>query len=227
MEQNKKVAVIGTVVTVLVLAGAGGFLYWKSQHRTVNALDASSASGSAGTIDGSTIQLNSAAGSGGLSVGSGSATGQLSTGNQSGTQQANSTSNNRSSSTSQGLDPSTFSQYEKYKNESHALFGDIAAGNGDALTAGKKAAVYYKGWLTNGTLFDQSRTGSDGKPQPFIFTEGEHKVIPGWEEGLAGMKAGGTRLVIIPPAVGYGAQGQANIPPNSVLVFQVELLAVQ
>lgn len=227
MEENKK-AIIGTVVTVLVLAGAGGFYYWKSNHKTVAKVDATTASASVGQIDGSNIPLNSAGAasdSGGLSVSSGSATGQLGAGGQSGTQGQ---SGSRSSGGgSQGLDPSSFAQYDKYKTEQHALFGDIKVGDGEALAAGKQAAVYYKGWLTNGQMFDQSRTDSSGNMQPFMFTEGSHQVIPGWEEAMLGMKVGGTRLLIVPPAVGYGANGQGPIPGNSVLVFQVQLIAVQ
>ena len=124
-------------------------------------------------------------------------------------------------------DPTTFSQYEKYKTSTSALFGDIEVGQGDELTANKKAAVYYKGWLTNGQLFDASRPGSDGKLQSFIFTLGAHAVIPGWEQGIAGMKVGGKRLIIVPPVVGYGAAGQGTIPGNALLVFEVQLLAVQ
>ncbi len=132
-----------------------------------------------------------------------------------------------SSSAPQELDPSKFSDYEKYKDGTSALFGEMVVGQGVELTAGKKAAVYYKGWLTNGSLFDASRTGSDGKLQAFTFTLGAHQVISGWEQGIAGMKVGGKRLIIIPPSVGYGTAGQGPIPANAVLVFEVQLVAVQ
>lgn len=125
------------------------------------------------------------------------------------------------------IDPATFGQYDKYKNDDQALFAEIQAGTGAELTADKRAAVLYKGWLTNGQLFDASRPDSSGKLQAFDFTLGAHQVISGWEQGLAGMKVGGTRLLIVPPSVGYGASGQGPIPGNSVLVFQVQLLAVQ
>ncbi len=131
------------------------------------------------------------------------------------------------SGSNQGLDPSTFSQYDKYKADTNALFGDIQVGSGAELAENHQAEVVYKGWLTNGQLFDESHTGSDGKLQPFVFTDGAHQVIPGWEQGLTGMKVGGTRLLIVPPTVGYGATGQGSIPPNSVLVFEVQLVAVQ
>ena len=125
------------------------------------------------------------------------------------------------------LDPSTFGQYDTYKDKSSAYFIDLQAGDGTALSSGHKAAVYYKGWLTNGQLFDQSQKGSDGNLQPFVFTQGQHQVIAGWEEALDGMKVGGVLLLIVPPSVGYGAQGQGSIPGNAVLIFQVQLGAVQ
>lgn len=144
-----------------------------------------------------------------------------------GTSEGANSSSGSSSATPKAPDPSTFIQYDSYKNEKNALFGEIQVGTGDELTAGKKAAVYYKGWLTDGRLFDMTRPDKDGKPQPFVFTMGEHRVIAGWEQALSGMKVGGTRLLIVPPAVGYGVTGQDPIPGNAVLVFQVQLLAVQ
>lgn len=154
--------------------------------------------------------------------------GQLGNGGQANTQGTNKAAAGGSNGAAPNpVDPSTFAQYEKYKDGTSALFGDVQPGTGAELTADKKAAVYYKGWLTNGTLFDQSRPGADGKIQPFVFTLGAHQVIPGWEQALAGMKVGGTRLLIVPSSVGYGAQGQGSIPPNATLVFEVQLLAVQ
>jgi FKBP-type peptidyl-prolyl cis-trans isomerase FkpA len=123
--------------------------------------------------------------------------------------------------------PESFGQYEQYKDNQGALTGDMVIGSGDELKAGYQAAVYYKGWLTNGQLFDQSKPGSDGKLQPFILTLGAHQVIAGWEQGLLGMKVGGTRRIIIPPAYGYGATAQNGIPANSVLVFDVQLLEIK
>lgn len=125
------------------------------------------------------------------------------------------------------FDPKTYGQYEKYKSETRALMGDAQMGDGAELKAGNTAVVYYRGWLTNGTLFDQSRVDASGKLQTFEFTMGSHQVISGWEQGLIGMKAGGVRLLVIPPSAGYGASGQGSIPPNSVLVFQVQLVAVK
>jgi FKBP-type peptidyl-prolyl cis-trans isomerase len=130
-------------------------------------------------------------------------------------------------SSSDSPDPASLAQYEKYQTSPNALMGDIQPGTGAELTLGQKANIYYKVWLTNGTLVDQTPAGANGQRQPFSFTLGGHQVIPGLEQGVAGMKAGGKRLVIVPPAVGYGAQGQGNIPPNAVLVFEVQLVSVQ
>ncbi len=119
--------------------------------------------------------------------------------------------------------PNDFAQYEKYKDQAGALFGDIKAGQGAEVVAGSILTVQYRGWLTNGTLFDESYS----KPAPFSFKEGDHRVIPGWEQGLLGMKVGGKRRLIVPPGAGYGPEAHSGIPGNSVLVFDVELLAVQ
>lgn len=125
------------------------------------------------------------------------------------------------------LDPTTFSQYDKYKTAQSASYVDLQKGTGAAVTGGSQVAVVYRGWLTNGALFDESKAGSDGKLQAFGFTSGQHQVIPGWESGLEGAKEGGVRLLVIPPALGYGATGQGPIPGNAVLVFQVQIVQVK
>jgi FKBP-type peptidyl-prolyl cis-trans isomerase len=89
--------------------------------------------------------------------------------------------------------------------------------------AGDKVWVEYTGKLTDGTKFDSS---ADHPEQPFIFALGRHQVIAGWDEGIAGMKVGQKRQLIIPPNLAYGSQGVGNIPPNSTLVFDVKLLGV-
>jgi FKBP-type peptidyl-prolyl cis-trans isomerase FkpA len=147
--------------------------------------------------------------------------------NKSSNNSNNSGSGSSSNNASSAFDPTTFKQYDKYKDSKDALFGDVEKGTGAELGANMKAGVYYKGWLTDGTLFDQSKTDEKGQKQPFVFTEGAHQVIPGWEQGVAGMKVGGTRLIIVPPAAGYGTQGQGTIPPNAVMIFEVQLVAVQ
>jgi FKBP-type peptidyl-prolyl cis-trans isomerase FkpA len=125
--------------------------------------------------------------------------------------------------------PESFSKYEQYKDNKTALFSDTVVGTGKELTAGKKAAVVYKVWLTNGTLVDESKLDKPGgKLQAFVFTLGDHTVIPGWEQGIFGMKVNGTRRMIIPAALAYGAQGQAGtVPPNSMLVIDVQLVQVE
>lgn len=240
MVKQKYVVVAGVTLGVLVLFG-GGFGLWQHSHaKKANSslsllqgddytLPASSQSSGAGSGNGPLASSNARSG---LNVATGSAASQLgqitpSQNTNGGATGAGAGAGSGSSSSPSPVDPTTFAQYDKYKESQSGLFGDMQVGTGAELTAGKKAAVYYKGWLTNGQLFDQSRAGSDGKIQPFAFTLGEHQVIIGWEQALAGMKVGGTRLVIVPPAVGYGASGQGSIPGNAVLVFQVELAAVQ
>ncbi len=127
----------------------------------------------------------------------------------------------------QGLNPDNFKDYEKYKDNKDALFGEILPGTGTELAAGKKAAIYYKVWLTDGRLLDTTPTDTNGQSKPFLLTLGAHEVIPGLEEGLIGMKTGGMRVIIVPPALGYGASGKDPVPANAVLVFQVQLLTVQ
>jgi FKBP-type peptidyl-prolyl cis-trans isomerase FkpA len=139
----------------------------------------------------------------------------------------NSGSSSGGSSSGGSSSQADFSKYDKYKSNSSALFGEVQAGTGAELKAGNKAYIAYMGWLTDGTVFDQSKTGSDGQPQTFNFTLGAHQVIPGLEQGMAGMKVGGTRLVIVPPSVGYGAQGQGSVPANAVMIFQIKLVDVK
>jgi len=218
------------MITALILVGAGvgGFLYWHAKNNNSstgltllnNSDNSSSGSGSSG------VGLSPS--SGVLSVSGGSPTnlGQLGAGNNS-SQSGGSGSSGSKSGGSQAPSPDTFSQYDKYKDAQNSLFGDIAKGDGAELTANKTAVVTYKGWLTNGKMFDASRQNSDGSLQPFVFALGAKQVIPGFEQGAAGMKVGGTRLVIVPPSVGYGSEAKDSIPPNSVLIFEIKLLSVQ
>jgi FKBP-type peptidyl-prolyl cis-trans isomerase len=105
---------------------------------------------------------------------------------------------------------------------------DGKIGSGAEAMPGQMVAVHYTGWLwqdgIKGKKFDSSRD----RGEPFVFQLGTSQVILGWDEGVAGMKPGGTRTLIIPPAAGYGERGAgADIPPNSTLIFEVELIAVQ
>ena len=100
---------------------------------------------------------------------------------------------------------------------------DIKVGTGALAQAGKQVSVHYVGTLTNGTKFDSSRDRGEG----FDFTLGGGEVIKGWDQGVAGMKVGGLRKLTIPPELAYGNRGfPPVIPPNSTLVFEVELLSV-
>lgn len=108
---------------------------------------------------------------------------------------------------------------------------EVAAGTGTEATSGKNVSVHYTGWLYDpsaanyqGRKFDSSRD----RNEPFQFRLGAGMVIQGWDQGVAGMKVGGKRTLVIPAALGYGARGAGGvIPPNAVLVFDVELLNVQ
>ncbi len=100
---------------------------------------------------------------------------------------------------------------------------DLRIGKGRTAVAGKTVTVNYRGALTNGKLFDQSY----GR-EPFPFQLGGGQVIAGWDEGVAGMKVGGKRKLVIPAKLGYGDRGAgADIPPGATLVFIVELLGVR
>jgi len=101
-------------------------------------------------------------------------------------------------------------------------FSEIAAGQGPEAISGKSVTVHYTGWLTDGRKFDSSRDRSE----PFRFGLGAGQVIRGWDEGVAGMKVGGRRRLIIPSSLGYGERGAGPIPPGATLVFAVELLGV-
>jgi FKBP-type peptidyl-prolyl cis-trans isomerase FkpA len=107
--------------------------------------------------------------------------------------------------------------------DSGLKYEDVNVGDGAEAVAGKTVSVHYTGWLTDGQKFDSSKDRND----PFAFVLGGGMVIKGWDEGVQGMKVGGTRRLTIPPQLGYGARGAGGvIPPNATLVFEVELLDV-
>lgn len=100
---------------------------------------------------------------------------------------------------------------------------DLVVGTGPAPQIGSQVSVHYTGWLEDGTKFDSSKD----RDRPFSFVLGRGQVIKGWDEGVASMKVGGKRKLIIPPEIGYGQRGAGNvIPPNATLIFEVELLKV-
>jgi FKBP-type peptidyl-prolyl cis-trans isomerase len=102
-------------------------------------------------------------------------------------------------------------------------YHDVIVGQGSEATPGHQVKVHYTGWLLNGKKFDSSRD----RGEPFEFALGGGQVIAGWDEGVAGMRVGGQRKLVIPPDLGYGAGGAPpDIPPGATLVFDVELLDV-
>src|SRR5476651_2067385 len=102
-------------------------------------------------------------------------------------------------------------------------YKDVTEGTGAEAKKGDQVSVHYTGWLMDGTKFDSSKDRGD----PFEFPLGAGHVIKGWDEGVAGMKVGGTRKLTIPPSLGYGARGAGGaIPGNATLVFEVELLGI-
>jgi peptidylprolyl isomerase len=119
--------------------------------------------------------------------------------------------------------PSQFGVYDQYKNNATALYIDTKPGTGKAVAKGSVVTMQYRGWLTNGKEFDE--TYARGKA--FTFTEGSGTVIDGVAEAIFGMKVGGSRRLIIPPTVGYGAAGKDPIPPDAVMIFDVDLVSVQ
>jgi len=106
---------------------------------------------------------------------------------------------------------------------------DLRAGDGAEATPGSTASVNYSGWLYDPTQPEQKGRQFDTSTGrgPFAFVVGEGRVIRGWDLGVAGMKVGGQRRLIIPPELGYGSAGAGTIPPNATLVFDIELLEVQ
>jgi FKBP-type peptidyl-prolyl cis-trans isomerase len=114
------------------------------------------------------------------------------------------------------------------KTDSGLQYRDVKEGTGPEAAKGQTAQVHYTGWLwvndAKGKKFDSSKD----RGQPFDFPLGAGRVIKGWDEGVAGMKAGGKRELIIPPQLGYGSRGAGGvIPPNATLFFEVELLKAE
>ena len=105
---------------------------------------------------------------------------------------------------------------------------DTNAGTGAAPRTGQTVVVHYTGWLYEDGKKGKKFDSSVDRNEPFEFPIGQHRVIAGWDEGVATMKVGGKRTLIIPPALGYGARGAGGvIPPNATLMFDVELLSVK
>ena len=107
-------------------------------------------------------------------------------------------------------------------------YTDTKVGTGDEATRGKRVTVHYTGWLYNNGEKGKKFDSSVDRGEPFTFSLGGGEVIPGWDQGVAGMKVGGKRTLIIPANLAYGARGAGGvIPPNATLLFDVELVDVQ
>ena len=120
-------------------------------------------------------------------------------------------------------EPTTDMAENMTKTESGLMYEDLEVGTGALPTAGQAVTVHYTGTLESGEKFDSSRD----RNRPFSFTIGVGQVIKGWDEGVATMRVGGRRKLVIPPDLGYGARGAGGvIPPNATLTFDVELIRV-
>jgi peptidylprolyl isomerase len=105
---------------------------------------------------------------------------------------------------------------------------EVVVGEGAEAVGGEKAVVHYTGWLYNAGEKGKKFDSSVDRGEPFKFPLGAGRVIAGWDQGVKGMKIGGKRTLIIPPALGYGARGAGGvIPPNAKLMFDVELLGLE
>ena len=106
-------------------------------------------------------------------------------------------------------------------------FEDTVTGTGAEAQRGNSVSVHYTGWLYDNGVAGAKFDSSKDRGEPFQFSLGGGQVIRGWDEGVAGMKIGGTRRLVIPPELGYGARGAGGvIPPNATLLFEVDLLGV-
>ena len=103
------------------------------------------------------------------------------------------------------------------RTASGLYYEDIEQGDGDPAAAGQEVEVAYAGWLRDGTEFDRGQ---------FSFVLGAGQVVRGFDEGVRGMRAGGVRRIIIPPALGYGSSGSGPVPPNAIMIFRIELLEI-
>lgn len=117
----------------------------------------------------------------------------------------------------------TPSDNEMVTTDSGLRYIDVSVGEGETAKSGDAVVVHYTGWLVNGSKFDSSVDRAD----PFRFPLGARHVIPGWDEGVEGMMVGGVRKLIVPSALGYGSRGSGPIPPDSTLIFEVELLGIE
>lgn len=131
--------------------------------------------------------------------------------------------NTNMTSTTTTTYPSTATNSAPLEMENGLVVQDTAIGTGPEVKNGDTIVIHYNGTLEDGTKFDSSYN----RGQPFETQIGVGRVIQGWDLGVVGMKAGGKRTLTIPPELGYGDQAAGTIPPNSTLIFEVELIAVK
>ena len=114
------------------------------------------------------------------------------------------------------------------KTPSGLQYEDVKVGTGESPKKGQMAVVHYTGWLWENGAKGKKFDSSVDRGQPFSFPVGQGRVIKGWDEGVATMKVGGKRILLIPPDLGYGSRGAGGaIPPNATLIFEVELLEIK
>ncbi len=117
-----------------------------------------------------------------------------------------------------GVDLSTMT-----RTNTGLYYKDLTVGTGAVVQAGQTVSAYYKGHFASGRMFDSRQAPA----QPFVFILGVGGVIKGWDQGIPGMRVGGRRQLVIPASLAYGSEGRGDIPPNSVLVFEVEIASVR
>ena len=103
------------------------------------------------------------------------------------------------------------------RTSSGLYYEDVKPGTGEPAASGQSVRVAYAGWLTDGTQFDSGE---------FSFVLGTGEVVPGFDEGVQGMRVGGIRRIIIPPELGYGSRGSGPVPPNAIMIFRIEVLSI-
>lgn len=210
---SRKKAVI-TIFVIFDLAAAGAaYYFWKKQNEPIQQNNAGQSSQTRNDNTLSTLSVDQS--SNPLDLG------QI-PGN--GIEGAQGMVGNDGKAQSSGLNTDNFKEYEKYKSAKSALFAEITKGNGAEIKANKKVVIIYRTWLTDGTLVDESKKDKDGKYIATEFVYGANNIIQGLQQGMAGMKANGSRMIIVPPGVGYGDKKHNNVPPNSVLIFELALI---
>ncbi len=219
----KKETIIAGVLgmSMLAIIGGVGLAIWHASNTQTakKAVTKTVASNNIQTSEGSSLSVGDNGGLGaGIDMGQGQTLGDSTGGTPTGGTSGNTKPQQKED----------FSQYEKYKDKTEAMFGEIKAGTGKEAVANKKVAIYYTGRFTSGQIFDQTKPEKVGQqPKPLVYTPGKHEVVLGLEQGTVGMKVGGKRRVIVPPAVGYGKDGRDPIPPNTLMIFDIELLEVE